>query len=922
MSMTDESPVGTAAAGEQSPPAMPAFRCEAHELKTILRQIASHITEADRRHSDALGAMQQRLAVLGRDAAEARSRLPAKMALQLDRIDDDMAALAERLADAEAEAGFETGAGSPAPRSPAGAGGMPAHEDEPWDRVSAEALASVYEAEAAHFGGWAPGVHEKPARAMPCGGVAAAEASPASERERHLIEERCAEIAQRVEQALVEIRRECAFVELGSRFERVERSVGAIADKEGHGAREALARIEAQIAEIASRFDAVQAEAQRLDGIEAELRDLARRMSDERMAEAFGKAVATAPAPAPDAMAQLIADRVCAQLPQSDEIRSEERRRLDELQKLVESLFSERRDGDAQTASVLETMQQAMIRLLDRMDAVEEAAAPVAMSGRPFHDDAPAADAAAAGKRAPAATDFEQWTAGPGQENAPTGESREPKYDPAIFHMYPDPASPPRRQSEAERGQTRGARSQPADADPASWRGDQTGYAPPQHEVEGVVAAARRVMRSSPQAQAGEESSERTGPPKPGESARSAGLIGRIRMPSRLFIATIALVLAGATFAIATVMRKQVVEAPAQHRLLAPPGGTTGGDPGQDAGRRESGRKTDRVGEPQQHEEQQGSGDRVPALKQRNGEPPPKMPALAADQLEWGKAQLNAFEASSAGTPAPVSPSGAGPGDTISGAEVFARRANNRAPQETGSIGPAAEAARLGTALPPAAVGPNSLRVAAAGGDPSAAFEVGTRLAEGRGVTQDFEQAALWYQRAAARGFAPAQYRLATLLESGLGVSSDLSAARGWYLKAAEQGHAKAMHNAAVLSIGGDRGQTDYVAAIDWFTKAAEHGIADSQYNLGVLYETGLGSPRDLKLAYQWFALAAQAGDGEAVRRRDLLRARIATEDLQEADRAILSWRAKPADPLVNDPRTAGSFWQRTTSASAAAGAR
>jgi localization factor PodJL len=371
-------------------------------------------------------------------------------------------------------------------------------------------------------------------------------------------------------------------------------------------------------------------------------------------------------------------------------------------------------------------------------------------------------------------------------------------------------------------------------------------------------------------------------------------------------------------------MRKHVVEAPAQHRLLVPPAGITGGDPGQDAGRGESGRETDRVGEPQQHEEQQGSGDRVPALKQRNGEPLPKMPALAADQLEWGKAQLNAFHASSDGIPALASPSGAGPGDTISGAEVFARSANNRAPQETGSIGPAAETARMGSALPPAAVGPHSLRAAAAGGDPSAAFEVGTRLAEGRGVTQDFEQAAFWYQRAAARGFAPAQYRLATLLESGLGVSSDLAAARGWYLKAAEQGHAKAMHNAAVLSIGGDRGQADYAAAIDWFTKAAEHGIADSQYNLGVLYETGLGSPRDLKLAYQWFALAAQAGDGEAVRRRDLLRARIAPEDLQEADGAIRIWRAKPADPLVNDPRTAGSFWQRnsSTSASAAAGAR
>jgi TPR repeat protein len=477
--------------------------------------------------------------------------------------------------------------------------------------------------------------------------------------------------------------------------------------------------------------------------------------------------------------------------------------------------------------------------------------------------------------------------------------------------MYPDPASPLRRPSE-EREQARGVRSQPADAESTAWRRDQTSYVPPQHEVEGVVAAARRVMRGSAQAQAGEESSERTRPPKPGESRR-AGLAGRIRMPSRLFIATLALALVGATFAIATVMRKQTVEAPAQHRLLAPPESTPGGQPGHDAERRDSGRETNRASEPEEQQEQ-GSGERVPALKQRTGEPPQKMHALAVDQLEWGKAQLRAFQASQA--------AGGGGGAAITGAEIFARSASKSAPQETGSIGAAADTAHTGSALPPAAVGPHSLRVAAAGGDPSAAFEVGTRLAEGRGVTQDFEQAVLWYKRAAARGFAPAQYRLATLLESGLGVSSDLAAARGWYLKAAEQGHAKAMHNAAVLSIGGDRGQADYAAAIDWFTKAAEHGIADSQYNLGVLYETGLGSARDLKLAYQWFALAARGGDEEAVRRRDLLRARIGAEDFQEAERAIRSWRPKPVDPLVNEPRTAGSLWQRDASARAAAGDR
>ena len=104
--------------------------------------------------------------------------------------------------------------------------------------------------------------------------------------------------------------------------------------------------------------------------------------------------------------------------------------------------------------------------------------------------------------------------------------------------------------------------------------------------------------------------------------------------------------------------------------------------------------------------------------------------------------------------------------------------------------------------LPPAAVGPLSLRLAAANGNSSAEFEVGARFAEGKGPSQDFKAAARWYQRSASRGFAQAQYRLGTLYERGLGVPADLARAGVWYRRAAEQGNITAMHNFAVLSAG------------------------------------------------------------------------------------------------------------------------
>ena len=173
-----------------------------------------------------------------------------------------------------------------------------------------------------------------------------------------------------------------------------------------------------------------------------------------------------------------------------------------------------------------------------------------------------------------------------------------------------------------------------------------------------------------------------------------------------------------------------------------------------------------------------------------------------------------------------------------------------------------------GSKLPPATVGPFSLRIAAAKGDASAQFEVASRLAEGKGLDQDLKEAAQWYQRSAASGFAMAQFRLGTLYERGLGVKRDAARAQVWYERAAAQGNVKAMHNLAVLAASRNP-KGDYETAARWFTAAAEHGLADSQYNLAVLYENGMGVTKDMQKAYKWLLLAAKQGDKDAAARRD-----------------------------------------------------
>ncbi len=215
--------------------------------------------------------------------------------------------------------------------------------------------------------------------------------------------------------------------------------------------------------------------------------------------------------------------------------------------------------------------------------------------------------------------------------------------------------------------------------------------------------------------------------------------------------------------------------------------------------------------------------------------------------------------------------------------------------------------------MPPAAIGPQSLRLAAANGNREAQFEVASRYAAGNGVTRDFTRASQWYARAAAQGLAPAQYRLATLYERGRGVKKDPALARVWYERAAIQGNVKAMHNLAVMYTGGQGRKPDHDNAAKWFAQAARYGLADSQFNLGILYETGLGVKKNLLQAYQWFSLAAARGDNEAKKRKQSLRLKLRSDRIQTAERTVRLWRVRPVVKAANQVRPPKGGWRAVT---------
>jgi localization factor PodJL len=219
----------------------------------------------------------------------------------------------------------------------------------------------------------------------------------------------------------------------------------------------------------------------------------------------------------------------------------------------------------------------------------------------------------------------------------------------------------------------------------------------------------------------------------------------------------------------------------------------------------------------------------------------------------------------------------------------------------------------------PDAIGGPVLRAAALKGDPTAAYEIGLRFAEGKGVAANFDEAAKWYDRAAQAGVVPAVFRLGTFYEKGLSVKKDADIARRYYQQAAERGNAKAMHNLAVLDADGGGKGADYKSAAQWFRKAADRGVADSQFNLGILYARGIGVEQNLAESFKWFSLAAAQGDADAAHKRDDIAKRLDAQSLAAAKLAIQTFTPEPQpNDAINVATPAGGWDAAPVQASAA----
>lgn len=839
----------------------------AADLRGMLERMADRFGDNDERQLGRLRELQSRIVHLAEEANPASPIVPPDLASAFARIEDGITALNRRVAteDEPDHDGMAAPQAHPSRKLDPAESPVMDNEESHWDRASAEALARLYEPDLTG------GHHEISSPHLPAseptrdsaGPADEAHAAPAADDARddeHSgdLEQRFDSLAERIEQTLAGFRPESSLSAIEARIDGfTQRMDSAFGDLATRADIEKLSAVETSMREVSQHLDRTRDHLRRLDDIESHLRTVVEQNSNDR----FGQPLDQPSLSESDVVR--LAEAVVHRLEERHLRLGDDSEGMDavsELRDLVERFVTSQRQGEESTAGALATIQQAILNVLERMEALEQAHA--YMQAAAHHGLAEQASPA-------------------GHRHGDAFDLRASSTTSAIF-------STAATQESAE-----------------SWAdGTAETVAPIQASREEFLAAARRAARKASSLPADEQVDHA----RVGSRGRVAST-GRQPAGSRpvagLVVATLALVLAvGIGLTTYSIYRDG---------LRRPSGTVERGIEGPEkSGLGALGRRA-----PENHPAKKGAAE-VPASKEAAGRDnsyaPESAPEFVIEDPPVAPAPTDRQEDDAGRRTATGLPGGilidTGPVVTTrDAAQVRPQSPVAPIPQSRESV-PShppkvaeTETSSNNRTLPPTAIGPLSLRLAAANGDPAAEFQVALRFAEGKGVKQDLSEAARWYQRSAARGYAPAQYRLGTLYERGLGVKMYRGRAMAWYRSAAEKGNVKAMHNLAVLNASGNR--ANYRTAAYWFAEAAARGLGDSQYNLAVLYETGRGVDRDLRRAFMWFALAARGGDKEATDRRDRVKVMLDATQLETAEALVRSWKPASVEPLVNEVRVA-----------------
>ena len=158
-------------------------------------------------------------------------------------------------------------------------------------------------------------------------------------------------------------------------------------------------------------------------------------------------------------------------------------------------------------------------------------------------------------------------------------------------------------------------------------------------------------------------------------------------------------------------------------------------------------------------------------------------------------------------------------------------------------------------------------RKAAEQGNIKGQCNLGWCYSTGKGVQKDEAETVKWMRKAADQGDAYAQYQMGYFYRTGKGITPDDEEAVKWVRKAAEQGYPYALCQLGSRYLNGKGVPKDDKEAFTWFRKAAEQGNAEGQFHLGECFDNGTGVAKDAEIALMWYKKAAESGYKAASKR-------------------------------------------------------
>ena len=168
-------------------------------------------------------------------------------------------------------------------------------------------------------------------------------------------------------------------------------------------------------------------------------------------------------------------------------------------------------------------------------------------------------------------------------------------------------------------------------------------------------------------------------------------------------------------------------------------------------------------------------------------------------------------------------------------------------------------------------------------GDPEAQANVGYMYEEGLGVTQQFDVAVSWYEKAAASGSMQANHNLGMIYAEGRGTSQSWVRALRYFEEAANDIPAS-RYMIGFTYFQGEGNIQNRPRAFREFMDAALDGYADAQYMIAFMYLDGSGIPKQPIQAYVWASLALDNKQSQASELLDAASNRISNGQAMRAD--------------------------------------